>query len=229
MSLPSATINQICTQITSTLSLHPSSTWLRSALASQRPTTPLSALTATAKIRLLNADLCSCLSCPPNLVFPSDIHSLEIKERKFQGPIAVQVMGIEDMTKSRWEQIEAIEAAERGEGTKGREIIRVTAVADGTGEGEGSGSGSGGMCKILLQDAKGLRVWGIEVQPVKGLKLGMNIGTKIILRDITVARGVLLLKPQSVTILGGKMESLHKAWTENRKADLRAAIDAEAT
>ena len=51
----------------------------------------------------------------------------------------------------------------------------------------------------------------------------MNIGTKITLRDVTVARGVLLLEPKSTTVLGGKIEELHKEWKEARKAVLKAS------
>jgi len=44
------------------------------------------------------------------------------------------------------------------------------------------------------------------------------------LRDVLVARGVVLLEPGTVTMLGGKIEGLHRAWRENRKAELKAAV-----
>ena len=49
----------------------------------------------------------------------------------------------------------------------------------------------------------------------------------MVLRNVTVARGVLLLEPETTTILGGKIEDLHKVWVEGRKAELKAAIAAE--
>ena len=140
------------------------------------------------------------------------------------GPVVVQVLDVEDMSKSRWEQIEAIEALERGEGTKGREIIRVVPTEDGD-DPNTRIIKSGGPHKLLLQDARGVRVYGIELRNVEGIGLGMNIGSKVLLRSVAVARGVILLEPATTTILGGKIEVLHKTWKENRKAQLKAAID----
>ena len=134
----------------------------------------------------------------------------------------MQVLSVEDMSKSRWEQIEAIEALERGEGTKGREIIRVAAPE----EGEENVKGDGGPHKLALQDAKGTRIYGIELKGVEGVGLGMSMGCKMVLRNVVVARGVVLLEPGTTTVLGGKIEGLHKAWKEGRKAELKAAIEA---
>ena len=130
------------------------------------------------------------------------------------------------MSKSRWEQIEAIEALERGEGTKGREIIRVVAPEDNQDDGGGNVQKGGGPHKLLLQDALGRRVYGIELKALEGVGLGMSIGCKIVLKNATVARGFILMEPRTTTILGGKIEGLHKAWKEGRKAELKAAIEA---
>ena len=153
------------------------------------------------------------------------MHDVHIKERRLSGPIAVQVLAVEDMSKSRWEQIEAIEALERGEGTKGREIIRVATAEDDDSSGAGVQRG-GGPHKLLLQDAAGRRVYGIELKGLDGVGLGMSIGCKVVLKNVLVARGVVLLEPATVTVLGGKIEELHKAWKEGRKAELKAAIEA---
>ena len=138
----------------------------------------------------------------------------------------MQVLDIEDMSRSRWEQIEAIEALERGEGTKGREIIRVVQSEEGDDAYSGDlGLGMrGGSHKLQLQDARGVRVYGIELRNVVGLGLDMNIGCKLALKGASVARGVVLLEPSAVTVLGGKIEDLHKKWRDTRKAQLRAAI-----
>ena len=140
-----------------------------------------------------------------------------------------QVLAIEDMSKSRWEQIEAIEALERGEGTKGREIVRVVAPTEADDESASGNVGiitKGGPHKVLLQDVKGTRAYGIELRGVEGLGLEMSIGCKVLLKDIKVTRGVLLLEPGSTSVLGGKIEGLHRVWRENRKVELRAAIEA---
>ena len=136
-----------------------------------------------------------------------------------------QVLAVEDMSKSRWEQIEAIEALDRGEGTRGREIIRVTAAEENEDNNAGVVNRGGGPHKLLLQDVQGVRVYGIELKGIEGVGVGMSIGSKMMLRNVSVARGVVLLEPGTTTMLGGKIEVLHKAWRENRKAELKAAIE----
>ena len=190
----------------------------------QKSTTPLPALTSTALFRLLSSDITTSLSSDAHHCLLNDIHNVHVKECRLQGPIVVQLMGIEDMSKSRWEQIEAIEALERGEGTKGREIIRVTATEDNDDSSAANNKG-GGPHKLSLQDAQGTCIYGIELRDIKGVGLGISIGCKMILRNVLVARGVLLLEPANTTLLGGKIEALHKAWKENRKAELKAAIE----
>jgi len=141
--------------------------------------------------------------------------------------VVVQVLNVEDMSKSRWEQIEAIEALERGEGTKGREIIRVAAPEEGTDDPGTSGLRiGGGSHKLLLQDTRGERAYGIELKSVEGVGVGMSIGCKVVLRGATVARAVILLEPRTTVMLGGKIEGLHKQWREGRKEELRKAIEA---
>lgn len=206
--------------------LHPSPTWLTTTfLPTIRPTTPLPALKQTALFRLLASDITQTLQRTPSSVFPPDIHNATIRERRLAGPIAVQVLDIEDIGRSRWSQAEALEAAERGETTKGREIIRAVPAEDG-GEGpdaDADVAGSGGPHKLVLQDAQGVRVFGIELTAVEGVGVGMNIGAKIVLRDVLVARGVVLLEPGSVKVEGGKIEGAHKAWKEGRKERLKSA------
>ena len=222
MSDPAA---QISAQLTATKSLTPNPTWLSSFLTTQRPTTPLPALTQTACFRLLASDITSSLTTSSSTCFPQDVHDANIKERRLSGPIAAQVLAVEDMSKSRWEQIEAIEALERGEGTRGREIIRVAAAEDDGSAGATVPKG-GGPHKLLLQDAAGRRVYGIELKGLEEVGVGMSIGCKVVLKNALVARGVVLLEPATTAVLGGKIEELHKAWKEGRKAELKAAIEA---
>lgn len=223
MSQPTAQlVAQLAAQLT-TKGLDPTPTWLASFLANQRPTTPLPALTQTALFRLLASDITTTLTFTPNTVFPADVHCAQFKERRLIGPIIVQVLTVEDISLSRWEQIEAIEALERGEGTRGREILRAVAPEEGAEEFIPKG---GGPHKLLLQDTQGERVFGIELKNVEGVGIGMSIGCKALLRNITVARGVILLEPRSMKVLGGRINTLHQAWKDNRKAELKVAIEA---
>ena len=217
--------SQITAQLTSTKSLTPNSAWLSDFLTPQRLSTPLPALTQSACFRILASDITQSLATNSATCFPLNVHDVAVKERRLAGPIAVQVLAVEDMSKSRWEQIEAIEALERGEGTKGREIVRVAAPDpndDSAGENVKAG---GGPHKLLLQDANGTRVNGIELQPLNGIGLGMSIGCKLVLKQAVVARGIILIQPGTTTMLGGKIEALHKAWKEGRKSELKRAIE----
>ena len=218
-------MNQISAQLSSSKGLVPSRSWLTSFLTTQKSTTPLPALTSTALFRLLASDISKSLDRNTSAAFPNDVSNVNFQERKLQGTIVAQVLGVEDMSKSRWEQIEAIEALERGEGTKGREIIRVVPSEDRDNADTGVQKG-GGPHKLLLQDVLGNSAYAIELKGVEGVGLGMNIGCKVLLKDPVVARGVLLLEPGTTSIIGGKIEALHKAWKENRKAELKAAIEA---
>lgn len=155
------------------------------------------------------------------------MHDANVKERRLSGSIAAQVLAVEDMSKSRWEQIEAIEALERGEGTRGREIIRVAAVEDDDGDSAGARvPKGGGPHELLLQDAAGTCVYGIELKGLEEVGVGMSIGCKVVLKNVLVARGVVLLEPTTTVVSGGKIEELHRAWKEGRKAELKAAIEA---
>ena len=219
MSNPSS---QLAAQLYSTKGLRPTSEWLSNFLSNQRPTTPMQSLLQTAQFRLLASDITTSLA--RDACFPADITNPQTQERKFHGTIIVQVLGVEDIGKSRWEQIEAIEAIERGEGTKGREIIRVTASNDDDGS-EGSVAPKGGVHKLHLQDAAGDQVYGLELKSVDGVGLGMSIGCKIMLKDTTVARGMVMMEPRNTTVIGGKIEPLHKAWKETRKVELKRGIE----
>jgi len=199
--------------------LQPTQTWLNNFLSNQKSSVPLPALKQTALFRLINTDITSTLQNSPGSSFPPDILNAEIQQRVIQGPIVVQVLDVEDIGRSRWSQMEAIESEEKGEKTKGKEIVRVTAGE----EDEAEFKDSVGPHKLLLQDSQGTCVYGFELSSVDGIGIGMNIGTKMVLRDVTVARSTVLLEPKAVMMLGGKIEDLHKKWRDGRKEALKQA------
>lgn len=135
----------------------------------------------------------------------------------------MQVLSIEDIGRSRWSQVEAIESAERGEGTKGREVIRVVPGEEGLSDPEAEGGR--GPHKLLVEDGRGVRVWAFEMSAVDGVGLGMGIGCKMVLRGCGVARGVVMLEAGKVSVLGGKVEEWNSAWKEGRKEMLKRGID----
>jgi RecQ-mediated genome instability protein 1 len=208
-----------------TKGLNPKPPWVSNFLASQRAGLPAAALKQTALFRLTASDIVSTLQLTPTSTFPEDVLDANVQERKVIGPVPVQVLDVEDISRSRWSQVEAIVSEERGETTRGQEIIRVVPSEENEAEGT-QVSKTAGPHKLLLQDTNGTRIYGLEMSSIEGISIGMNIGTKLILKDITVARGVVLLEPQTVSVLGGKIEELHTRWKVERKSTLTAAAEA---
>lgn len=152
----------------------------------------------------------------------------------------MQVLDIEDIGSSLWSQVEAIERVERGEAIRGREIVRTVNVGEDSEDranshnnsnnnnaGVNNGNGNSyGPHRLILQDAAGTRTVGIELKRISDISIGkLSIGAKLILRNATVARGMVLLTPDCASVLGGKIESMDRAWKESRKARLLAKID----
>ncbi|KAL4818097.1 hypothetical protein BDW67DRAFT_183379 [Aspergillus spinulosporus] len=213
-----------------------SSTWLSTFLTtSTHQRTPLPVLTKTALFRLLNTDFRESLTPRSSTsTLPVDIFDPNVQERRLSGPIPLQVLDIEDIGTSIWSQVEAIERVERGEAVRGREIVRTVDLSDGP-DGNGgnnrssnaapSGNASNGPHRLILQDAKGTRAVGIEMTRIDGIGIGqLPIGGKLLLKNATVARGMILLTPESVTLLGGKIEAMDLAWRAGRKARLLEKI-----
>jgi RecQ-mediated genome instability protein 1 len=214
--------------------------WLAANLATTRATPPpLPALTSTAHFRLLASDFTTSLSTTDaSILLPIDINDPKIKERKLAGNVPLQVLDIEDIGTSKWSQIEAIERVERGEEVRGREVIRTLPAEAGEGPGDNpapnaaSGLGkSSGPHKYLLQDAKGTKAVAFEKVRIPKLGLsddGVSIGMKVLLKTgTTVRRGVLMLVPENVTILGGRVETWDKSWREGRKERLKRGVEQE--
>lgn len=227
---------QIHAQLQSLNLPQPSQPWLQALISARDPPPPLASLVMTAKTRLLASDLTTPgLLDPesvPSISLPSGISNPATKETRLSHHVYVQVADIEDLAKSRWEQVEELEAIERGEQTRGREIIRLPAnaaeaedVQNGTADGpdaraagarrEATASGptsavsSKATHRLVLQDCKGQAVYGLELARIPRIAIGtLNIGEKILLKKgAVVARGAVLLEPASCHILGGKVDA----------------------
>ncbi|KAI1464844.1 uncharacterized protein F4812DRAFT_142211 [Daldinia caldariorum] len=226
----------------------PSLTWIQSAMPNRNPLPPLPVLVATIKTRLLAADLTTPgLFDSPSPALPSNLGNPEVKEVKLPRDVPVQVLDIDNLSKSKWDQVEELEAIARGEQTRGREIIRLP--TGGNEEDEDGGAVSQGAAananaansaaaaaarnathRLVLQDCKGQKVHGLELKRIDRIGIGsLNIGEKMILkRGTTVARGVVLLEPTTCAVLGGKVDAWHRAWTEGRLVRLKESVAADA-
>ena len=149
----------------------------------------------------------------------------------------MQVLDILDLGSSAWSQVEALSRIEAGEEVKGREVVRVVPIMnadDGAGaDAPSAGAGmapaatkrSAGPHKVLLQDARGTKVWGFEVVKIPKVGIGeegTSIGCKMLLKGCVVRRGVVMLGPECVSVLGGKVEGWDRRWKEGRKTRLTA-------
>lgn len=226
-------------------------------MPNRNPLPPLPALIATVKTRFLAADLTNpALFDSPSPAFPPNASNLEVKEFKLPRDTPVQVLDIENLSKSKWEQVEELEAISRGEQTRGREIIRLPTGNDEdefSVDGQATQSMANGAerpvlrsgpaasanlanaapknstHRLVLQDCKGQRLYGLELRRTDRIGIGtLNIGEKMMLKRGTIlARGTLLLDPATCAILGGKIEAWQKDWVEGRLARLREAAGAD--
>ncbi|RDL31786.1 Uncharacterized protein BP5553_09188 [Venustampulla echinocandica] len=244
----SAAIQQLTTSLVQSGLPTPHPSFLQPILSSisstSQRTPPLSSLHATARLRLLASDLTGPnILSPTTPYFPPNTSNVQIPSQTLSTDIPVQVLDIEDLGKSKWEQIEALESERKGETTKGREVIRVipdssdnasslstpaTQTSAAANQASTTNIRSAGPFRLLLQDARGQKAWGFELKKVEklGMPPYMAIGCKVVLkRGCKVARGMVLLEPATVVVLGGKIEALDKVWREGREGRLRDAVN----
>ncbi|KAH0606655.1 uncharacterized protein H6S33_003489 [Morchella sextelata] len=221
---PPPNIDTLLSHFRTSLNLHLRPTWLSHTLTTQRLPTG-AALLASLKFRILASDITESLQPHANLCFPPSIHDTDTQAQVLVGPIAVQIVAVEDVGLSRVEQLDRLEMAARGEVVRGREVIRVLPEEDGEAPRVVGRAGKTGPCKVLVEDAGGRRVYAVELEAVEGVKSDMAIGAKMVLKDVTAARGLLLLTPGNTTFLGGKIEVLNLAWVEGRRQALQSAIE----
>ncbi|KAF2214380.1 hypothetical protein CERZMDRAFT_95651 [Cercospora zeae-maydis SCOH1-5] len=204
-------------------SLTPTAQWLQSYKPSIKLQTPPIVQQKSAESRLLTTDFTTTLQHTAASCFPAGVASPEVQELRVPGPVPVQVLDIEDIGRSRWSQVEAIEMEERGEMRKGHEVIRVVAdEQDNTDMNPPANSAEkGGPHKLLLQDAKGSKAYAFEMTKIDKVDITMGIGAKLVLKDFTVSRGVIMLTPSNVDVLGGKIEAWDKKWRQDRKKVLK--------
>ncbi|KAL1861836.1 hypothetical protein Daus18300_008652 [Diaporthe australafricana] len=231
---------QIYTQLQNLNLPPPSQPWLQALISARNPPPPLPSLVMTVKTRLLASDLTTPgLLDPesvPTICLPSGITNPAVRETRLSRHVYVQVADIEDLARSRWEQVEELEAIERGEQTRGREIIRLptngahadehqngtvdglsagvavaaaAAAAAPAAQSHAFGTSNKASHRLVLQDCKGQTVYGLELTRIPRIAIGtLNIGEKILLRKgAVVARGVILLEPSTCHVLGGKIDA----------------------
>lgn len=191
----------------------PTPEWLNAFLATIDGTVPLATLQQTASAAILSSDITT--SVQARDTFPTSLADGDKKEQTLAGPVLVQLLDIEDIGSSAWSQVEAMEAVERGETTRGREVIRVLpseTEAD-------TPTRHGGPFKLSVQDTRAQSMYALVLDHSR-INLDTPIGTKLLLKNIVVARGVLLLDNSNVQILGGTVEQWNSTWKRSHKKRL---------
>ncbi|GAM83260.1 hypothetical protein ANO11243_012460 [Dothideomycetidae sp. 11243] len=216
-------LNRSLAQYLTSKNLPPDGAWLSSFLATAKLTTPLLALQKSVEYRLLASDFTHTLDKTRISGLPQNAIDATVKEKQLQDAVVFQLLDIEDIGRPRWAQIELIEQHERGETTRGREIIRT--VRDSEDRGPQQPEPSHGPHKMLLQDAHGTKIYAVELVPIPGVGLGIGIGAKLLVRRATIARGLMLLEPSGVEVLGGKVTVWAEQWQKDRKQSLKTKLD----
>ncbi|KFA66860.1 hypothetical protein S40285_02297 [Stachybotrys chlorohalonatus IBT 40285] len=218
----------------------PSATFVASLVQSRNPPLPLPSLLATARSRILACDLSSnaLLDTVSLAALPANLSNAAIKEVRLPLDVHVQVLDVENLGVSRWDQIEEIEAIERGERTRGREIVRI--IDDDNGQ-EGvsqtqqqrapaadaaRSAGKAATHRLVLQDCRGQKVFALELHRIDKIGVGRTmIGEKILVKaGAVVARGTVLLTPDNCVLLGGKIDAWQKSWVDGRLTRLKEAL-----
>jgi RecQ-mediated genome instability protein 1 len=134
--------------------------------------------------------------------FPPDVTNVEAREARLRTDVVCQVLDLENLSRSRWEQVEELEAIDRGELMRGRQVVRLPVRGEGEeggdaaadeppGEtqqpaGQRSQAGAAGQeaaalaaagsknatHRLVLQDCKGQKVFGLELGIVDKIAVG---------------------------------------------------------
>lgn len=90
---------------------------------------------------------------------------------------------MQDIGTSRLAQLDALEKAITEAGPQGRRVVDLPVEEEGeepaTQNGVEGLSVGKSMCKVLLEDGRGERVYGMEVKSIEGIRVGMSLGCKV--------------------------------------------------
>jgi hypothetical protein len=141
--------------------------------------------------------------------FPETLFNAKLVD--IPGPVLVQVLEITNISKSKFSAIQELEE-EMGTVDQISNTRRVTRKVQGIPEQDNEISRytqtGTHMHKLVLQDIKGTCAYGMELQSLGISMKDTSIGLKIILRNVSCHRGVVLLSPANTEILGGSIPPL---------------------
>ncbi|KAG5519388.1 hypothetical protein PMAC_002015 [Pneumocystis sp. 'macacae'] len=156
----------------------------------------------------LNSDIKTTLtskSCLPENV-------LDLHNHILPGPYCLQVIQVQDIGMSILKQLEYLEQFDDSGCVKSLDSIKDDdSIEDGDLIDDNKKSTTTKkMIKLMLEDASGLCIWAIEYKSIEDISLKMNLGSKILLKNVLVLRGVLILDPLNFSFLGGHVFELNQ-------------------
>ncbi|KAK9472418.1 uncharacterized protein V1510DRAFT_417460 [Dipodascopsis tothii] len=124
-------------------------------------------------------------------LLPADVHDQRVVQ--VAGPTVFQIVDVIEIGTSKLEQL--IKLQEQRAALDGPVDPLPSARSRPRAKPAGDDWVAKVMCKLLLRDVLGRHFWAIEQLPVGGVSVDMCLRTKIVVSGVTVARGVLFLKP----------------------------------
>ena len=210
-------------------------------LLSTTPSPTLSRLTALARSQILTSPLTAPSLLDPSVpAIPPHLLSPELRRATLPADVPLQIVDIEDLSRSRWEQIEELERIERGETRRGRAVVRVENEAEAEDRDRATQSardapapearkaGGNATHRVTFMDRAGTRLYGLELVRMPRLGVGATkIGEKVVAKKgAVIARGTLLLDPATCVFLGGYVEGEEEKWVAGRLKALKEVVGA---
>lgn len=165
----------------------------------------------------------------------------DVKIDSIKGPILVQLMDIVDISRSKYNQLQALEddtivpdpeeeviatTANNNSNKSRRRIAQAAADEEEEGGNDTTTKNPNkATYKVVFQDKNEKLIYGIEVIRNTDFSSDTPLGSKWILYDTTLRRGVLMLKKNSLEYLGGEITELNQTRKERLIQRLRNEVD----
>jgi hypothetical protein len=146
-------------------------------------------------------------------VIPTEI--LTERDTTLAGTVLVQIIDIYDIAISKYRKLEILEETDSSNTDRLRRTI--TNVTDPSDQIQPQNAS---LHKLVLQDSAGTLIYAIEYKKVAGLSEYSQLGCKLLLTNMKFQRGVALLEPDSVKVLGGSIPSMNVNRQQRRRDQL---------
>lgn len=151
-----------------------------------------------------------------------DMHNKSIGSKN--APVLVQIVEIVNISQSLHSQAEKLEDSMAPQGKKYQHTVEETNIEEDAEQIKPTyyklAIDKSATQKFLLQDVAKTFCWGYDLFHVLSNHENIRLGTKLLLHNCKIARGTLLLMPESVQVLGGSIAS----WNERSQEQILERI-----